>query len=104
MGKATPESKAKHEAKVLVGKIQKEEYKKASMEVRKNDGLRYAVMRCGGSVMRFTKIHETRESAEAEAVRLLAKCVAEGHENILFSVVKIEKTFGFEDGKFFDVD
>ncbi len=64
----------------------------------------FAVMRHGHSTlknMRFSAIHDNRESAVAEAMRLAAEAIAtDGAKPMCYYVVEITDRFGIVDGKF----
>lgn len=68
-------------------------------EILKEDGYRYAVFRhsFNGKKMSFAVAYKTKQEAEDQAVKLLADQLSRSEKGA-FSVVKIEKTFIFDNG------
>lgn len=68
-------------------------------EMLKEDGYRYAVFRhsFSGKKMSFVVAYKTKKEAEDQAVKLLADQLTRS-DRTAFSVVKIEKTFIFDNG------
>ena len=70
-------------------------------EISSDDVSKFAVFRLSksGRSARFTLIRDTIEDAEAEAIRLLAECVAKYPDTeSIFYVLELKVAFGF-DGK-----
>lgn len=68
-------------------------------EILKEDGYRYAVFRhsFSGRKMSFAVAYKTKQEAEDQAVKLLADQLTRS-DKTAFSVVKIEKTYLFNNG------